>query len=97
MIAKDLEALLERVRQWPKERQEDAAEVLLEIERQDESRYRLTDAQVKEVVRIQRDIREGRASFATDEEMAALWKSCGLSRGCHAGGRPDQNGCRTAD
>ena len=78
MTAKDLEALLERVRQWPKERQEDAAAVLLEIERQDESRYRLTDAQAKEVARIQRDIREGRATFATDEQMAALWKSCGL-------------------
>jgi hypothetical protein len=78
MTAKDIEAVLERVRQWPKERQEDAAEVLLEIERQDTSRYRLTDAQAKEVARIQRDIREGRGAFATDEEMAALWKSCGL-------------------
>ena len=74
----DIEAVLERVRQWPKERQQDAAEVLLEIERQDTSRYRLTDAQAKEVARIQRDIREGRGAFATDEEMAALWKSCGL-------------------
>ena len=78
MTAKDIEAVLERVRQWPKERQEDAAEVLLEIERQDTSRYRLTDAQAKEVAHIQRDIREGRGTFATDEEMAALWKSCGL-------------------
>jgi hypothetical protein len=48
------------------------------MERQDASRYRLSDAQAKEVARIQRDIREGRASFATDEQMAALWKSCGL-------------------
>jgi hypothetical protein len=78
MTAKDIEAVLERVRQWPKQRQEDAAEVLLEIERQDTSRYRLTDTQAKEVSRIQRDIREGRGTLATDEEMAALWKSCGL-------------------
>jgi hypothetical protein len=78
MTAKEIEAVLDRVRQWSKERQEDAAEVLLEIERQDTSRYRLTDAQAKEVARIQRDIREGRGTFATDEEMAALWKSCGL-------------------
>lgn len=78
MTAKEIEAVLDRVRQWPKERQEDAAEVLLEIERQDTSRYRLTDAQAEEVARIQRDIREGRGTFATDEEMAALWKSCGL-------------------
>jgi uncharacterized protein YigA (DUF484 family) len=78
MTAKDLEELIERVRHWPKERQEDAAEVLLEMERQDASGYRLTDAQAQEVARIQRDIREGRGTFATDEQMAALWKSCGL-------------------
>jgi hypothetical protein len=78
MTAKDLEELIERVRHWPKERQEDAAEVLLEMERQDASRYRLTDAQAKEVARIQRDIRDRRGTFATDEQMAALWKSCGL-------------------
>ena len=57
MTAKDLEELIERVRHWPKERQEDAAEVLLEMERQDVRRYRLTDAQAQEVARIQRDIR----------------------------------------
>ena len=78
MTAKDLEALIERVRHWPKERQEDAAEVFPEMERQDASRYRLTDAQAQEVARIQRDIREGRAALATDEQMAALWKARGL-------------------
>lgn len=78
MAAKNLEELMERVRHWPKERQQDAAEVLLEMERQDTSGYRLTDAQVQEVARIQLEIRAGKATFATDEQMAALWKSCGL-------------------
>ena len=78
MAEKNLEELLERVRRWPKERQQDAAEVLLEMERQDTSGYRLSDAQVREVSRIQLEVREGRAAFATDEQMAALWKSCGL-------------------
>ena len=78
MTAKDIEELIERVRHWPKERQEDAAEVLLEMERQDVSRYRLADAQAQEVARIQRDIHEGKGALATDEQMAALWKSCGL-------------------
>ena len=78
MTAKDLEELIERVRYWPQERQEDAAEVLLEMERQDTSGYRLTGAQAREVVRIQQSIREGRGTLATDEQMAALWKSCGL-------------------
>jgi hypothetical protein len=45
----------------------------------DADRYRLTDAQAMEVARIQRDLREGRGKLATDEEMAALWKSRGLS------------------
>jgi hypothetical protein len=78
MSPKDIEEVIERVRHWPKERQQDAAEVLLEMERQDASGYRLTDAQAQEVARIRRDIREGRGTFATDEQMAALWKSCGL-------------------
>lgn len=78
MTTKELDDLMERVRRWPRQRQEDAAEVLLEMERQDASRYRLTDAQAQEVARIQRDVREGKATFATDEQMTALWKSCGL-------------------
>jgi hypothetical protein len=78
MTAKDLEQLMERVRRWPEHRQEDAAEVLREMERQDTSGYRLTEAQVREVARIQRDLHEGKGRLATDEEMAALWKSCGL-------------------
>jgi len=78
MTAKNLDELIERVRRWPEHRQEDAAEILLEMERQDLGEYRLTDAQAQEVARIQRDIREGKGKFATDEQMAALWTSCGL-------------------
>jgi uncharacterized protein YigA (DUF484 family) len=78
MKTTDFEELMERVRRWPRERQEDAAKILLEMERQDASGYRLTDAQADEVRRIQRGVREGRGTFATDEQMAALWKSCGL-------------------
>ena len=78
MATKNLEELMERVRHWPKERQEDAAEVLLEMERQDTSGYRLTNAQAREVAQIQLEIQEGKATFATDKQMAALWESCGL-------------------
>jgi|tagenome__1003787_1003787.scaffolds.fasta_scaffold20107157_3 hypothetical protein len=78
MTTKDIEEVMQRVRQWPRQRQEDAAEILLEMEQQDASGYRLTDAQAGEVVRIRREIHEGRGTFATDEQMAALWKSCGL-------------------
>jgi len=78
MTAKALEDVIERVRHWSEERQEDAAEILLEMERQDGSGYGLTDAQAEQVAAIQRDIRAGNAKFATDEQMAELWKSCGL-------------------
>jgi hypothetical protein len=78
MAAKNLEAPKERVRHWSEHRQEDAADILLEMERQDTSGYRLIDAQIREVARIRRDVGEGKATFATDERMAALWKSCGL-------------------
>jgi hypothetical protein len=62
----------------PEERQDDAARILLELEAQVVNPYRLTPEQVTEVQRIQQGIRENRETFATDEEMAALWKSCGL-------------------
>ena len=78
MTTKILKEVIERLQNWPEQRQEDAAHVLLEMEQQDTSPYHLTEAQAREVARIQRDIREGRGTFATDEEMAALWKSCGL-------------------
>jgi hypothetical protein len=78
MATKNLEQLMARVRHWPEERQQDAAEILSEMERQNANNYRLTDAQAQEVERVQLEIREGRATFASDEQMAALWKSCGL-------------------
>jgi uncharacterized protein YigA (DUF484 family) len=78
MAAKNLEELMERVRQWSERRREDAAEILLEKQRQDTCGYRLTDAQVRQVARIRRDVGEGKATFATDELMAAPWRCCGL-------------------
>ena len=40
-----LKDILERVETWPKERQEDAARLLMAMEVQDASLYRLTDEQ----------------------------------------------------
>jgi len=77
-MTKLLQDVLERVRTWPDDRQDDAARLLLELEAQQTSDYRLTPEQVKEVEELQAQIRDGTAEFATDEEMAALWKKCGL-------------------
>jgi hypothetical protein len=46
-----LKEVIERVQNWPEERQEDAAKVLLEMEAQGASSYQLTDEQLAEVRR----------------------------------------------
>jgi hypothetical protein len=46
-----ISAVLERVRTWPSERQEDAARLLLEMEAQDASPYCLTDEQLTDLRR----------------------------------------------
>jgi hypothetical protein len=47
----DIEAVLDRVRTWPPERQADLAQVATMMEEQDKSTYRLTDEQLAEVRR----------------------------------------------
>jgi hypothetical protein len=51
MTKDQITAVLNRVRTWPKRRQEDAARLLLELEAQDASTYHLTDEQLAEVRR----------------------------------------------
>ena len=77
-MTKLFQDVIERVRQWPEDRQDQAALVLLDLEAQQANRYRLTPEQVREVERIQQQVRDGSAEFATDEQMAAFWKKCDL-------------------
>lgn len=51
MSKEQVKTILDRVLTWPIERQEDAAKILMLMESQDESGYRLTDEQVQEVKR----------------------------------------------
>jgi hypothetical protein len=55
MSKEQVKAVLDRVLTWPDERQEDAAKLLMLMESQDESVYRLTDEQVEEVRRRRDD------------------------------------------
>ncbi len=55
MSKEQVKAILDHVLIWPNERQEDAAKVLMLMEAQDESVYRLTDEQVEEVRRRRSD------------------------------------------
>jgi len=77
-MTKLLQEVIERVRQWPDERQDEAAEVLLEFEAQRVGRTRLSADQLREVARIRERVLGGTADFASDDEVAAFWKSCGL-------------------
>lgn len=71
MTKEQIEQILERVRTWPAERQEDAAAILLEMEQQDSSFYELFE---EELAEIEVALEEAdRGEFATDEEMKALF------------------------
>jgi hypothetical protein len=78
MTRDQVKKILDRVLEWPPRRQEDAARILREMEEQDASPYRLTDDQAAEVERRRADFKAGHERYATDEELAALWKKCGL-------------------
>ncbi len=78
MTKDQVKEILDRVLTWPPNRQEEAARMLSAMEAQDASPYRLTDEQVAEIERRRADFTAGRERYATDEEMAALWKKCGL-------------------
>ena len=71
MKTKLLEDILERVEHWPKERQEDAARLLMTMEAQDASPYRLTEQQREQVRAALKEVERG--EFASDEEVAALF------------------------
>jgi len=55
MTKEQIKAVLDRVLTWPPQRQEDAAQLLLDMEQHSGSRVRLTDEQVAEVKRRMAD------------------------------------------
>jgi predicted transcriptional regulator len=71
MTKEQIDEILDRVRTWPIERQEDAAAILLTMEGQDSSVYDLSE---EELAEIELALEEAdRGEFATDEEMKALF------------------------
>ena len=51
MVSKTLKEVLERVQTWPEDRQDDAANLLIEMEQQDAHSIVLSDFQVQQVQR----------------------------------------------
>jgi len=70
MTREQIAAILDRVRSWPPKRQEDAANILLEMEGEDTAPYELSGDEMADIVEGLREA-DGR-HFATDEEVAAV-------------------------
>ena len=69
-MAKLLDKAISKLRALPQERQDELAEVILDLA--DEAHYTLTAAQIAEVKAAMDEADRG--DFATESELAALWK-----------------------
>lgn len=77
-MAKLLERAIAKARELSEDEQDAIAEALSAHLATNAIPNRLTPGQVADVHRIREDLRNGRTRLATDEELAALWKKCGL-------------------
>jgi len=75
-MTKVLEDAIERVRQLPEDRQAYVAEVLEQIASAGSDVFIVPEEHRAAVLEGLGQAERG--EFATDEEMAALWKKCGL-------------------
>ncbi|HEY5281119.1 MAG TPA: hypothetical protein VIJ67_15335 [Pseudolabrys sp.] len=66
MTKEQVKTVLDRVLTWPEDRQQDAADMLVRMEKQDETALRLTDEQVAE---IERRLADPNPKFMTLEEV----------------------------
>ena len=68
--------LLEKTASWPKEDQDELAEVAAEIEARRTGRYILSDAERAAVSKGLEQVQRG--EFASDLEMQSFWKRFGI-------------------
>ena len=66
-----IDSVLDRVRTWPEERQEDAVRILLAMEDQDNGVYRLSDEERAEIRAALTEVERG--EVASVEEVAAVF------------------------
>ena len=71
MTKAEIDAVLDRVKTWPPERQEEAMRVLLEMEAQDTGPYELSEEELADIEEGLKEIERG--EVATDQEVAALF------------------------
>lgn len=75
-MTKVLEDVIEKVRKLPEDRQAYVAEVLEQIVADDGDLFVVPDEHRAAV--LEGLAQAERGEFATDQDMAALWKKCGL-------------------
>ena len=73
MTKEQIDLVLERVRTWPADRQEDAVRVLLELEARHQDVYRLSDEERADILEGLAEIERG--EMTTDDEVAAFLSS----------------------
>lgn len=69
-----LEKAVAKIRELPEDRQNELAEIMLEMAQ--EPHTVLTDEQIAEVELAEQEVREGK--IASQERMATLWRRFGL-------------------
>jgi predicted transcriptional regulator len=75
MTKHEIKAVLDRVLEWPPDRQDEAAEMLLAMEAQEGEFYRPTE---EEWAAIQQGLREADAGdFASEAEVEELFRTWG--------------------
>ncbi len=76
MMTKLLDKALERVRSWSRDRQDDAARLLLAMDPHDAEPYKLTPQERDEIDAALAEADRG--ELASDDEVAALFKRFGV-------------------
>ncbi len=77
-MTKLLEQAVEQARELPDEDQDAAAEALFAHMAYRHQYHGLNIDQAKEVQRIRLRLHSGKSRLATDQEVSAFWKKCGV-------------------
>lgn len=77
-MTKLLEQAIAKLRELPESDQDAAADALFAHLAGEHRQFGLTAEQVADVTRIRNELGDGHSRLAGDDEMAALWKKCGL-------------------
>jgi len=79
MTKEQIDAVLNNVRSWPQEDQEELVDVALEIEARRAGTYRLNQDEREGIERGLQAMREGR--FASEERIAEIFQKARSARG----------------